>query len=254
MRTRTEPAPAGFVVGGLFAPVTALVSFVRHSRMFHPVGVSCWATVQRIDSGGSAGVLASRLPERALLRFSGAWWKRYELPDVLGCAVRLAQAPVHYEPRGSDQDLLFATIRRPWTTPFAPLSTNRRDYLANDYYAVSPFHVPGLGRIDLRLSPDARSPSGVDRGARLVAAVSAGRASLVLSWAPYSGAWRRPEPRSFSPLARLTIVGVTSLDDEATRFDPFQAGLGIEPVGFVHAIRALAYRASQRSRPASSRG
>lgn len=254
MTTNREIARAGFIAGGLLAPLTASLSWLRRSRMFHPVGVSCWATVRGIHGEGPAGVLAARLPDRALLRFSGAWWKRRELPDVLGCAIRLAYDPVHERPRPADQDLLFATIRRPWTTPFAPLSTDQHDYLANDYYAVSPFDFPGLERVELRVTPDAPSPGGADRDGRLVAAIDAKAASLLLSWAPYAGAFRRPEPKRFSPLARLTIVGVTSLDDEALRFDPFQAGLGIEPVGFVHAMRALAYRASQRARPGAVNG
>lgn len=249
MGRKAAIAPVGFIAGGFFAPLTAFVSWLRHSRMFHPVGVSCWATVEGVATEGAAGALAARLPDRALVRFSGAWWKEHELPDVLGCAVRLADEPVHDEPRPADQDLLFATIRRPWTTPFAPLSTEQHDYLANDYHAVAPFTAPGLDRVDLRLTPEAPSPSGEDRRGRLLAAIAARRASLVLSWAPYGSAWRRPDPRRFSPLARLTIVDVASIDDVALRFDPFQTGLHLEPVGFVHGMRALAYRASQRARP-----
>ncbi|MEO8183439.1 MAG: hypothetical protein ABI895_31785 [Deltaproteobacteria bacterium] len=40
------------------------------------------------------------------------------------------------------------------------------------------------------------------------------------------------------------------LDQEALRFDPFRAGRGVTPVGFVHALRRATYLASQRARPA----
>jgi hypothetical protein len=50
----------------------------------------------------------------------------------------------------------FATIRRPWTMPLAPLATVTTDYLANDYFAVSPFSLegdPNGSRVYFRIHP-----------------------------------------------------------------------------------------------------
>jgi hypothetical protein len=243
---------AGGLAGGALAPLTALMSWVRRSRMFHPVGMSCLATVEPAAQHGRAVNLSGRLPRHALVRFSGAWWKRHEWTDVLGCAVRLSAEPLHEQPRASDQDLLFATIRRPWTMLLAPLFTDVHDYLANDYHGVSPFRIEELGKVDLRVIADVGWPVGADRAARLASAIEAGRARLTLEWAPYTRCWRLPDEHRFAPLARFTLTEVVHLDDAALRFDPFRCGLEIEPAGFVHAVRMRTYHASQRARPASS--
>jgi hypothetical protein len=45
------------------------------------------------------------------------------------------------------------------------------------------------------------------------------------------------------------LLHVLDLDQEALRFDPFRAGRGIVPVGFVQWVRRLTYASSQRLRP-----
>ena len=132
---------AGTALGWVAAPAFAAVSAIRRARTFHPRGVVYAATVDALD-----GALGEALRGAALVRFSSAWWKGpAELPDALGCALRFryADAPSS-EAAGDDQDLLFATIRRPFTTPLSPLTTDAHDFLGNDYYAVS--HLRGAGR------------------------------------------------------------------------------------------------------------
>jgi hypothetical protein len=193
--------------------------------------------------------LAARLTGAALVRFSGALWKRAEsLPDVLGCAIRLRDSDSgdSDDEKPSDQDLLFATIRRPWTMPFAPFSTAVHDYLANDYFAVSPFDA-GLPRsIYLRLHSveTAREDRG-SRGDRLARAVARHDAVLDLeaSHGPF-GPW--------SPLITLVLQRPASVDPERLRFRPFHSGRGLTPRGFVHSLRVGVYALSQRARPNQS--
>ncbi len=230
----------GRALGFVLAPLTGGVSLVRRSRMFHPEGV-----VYRVEvTPLSADPASPRLAGPALVRFSGAWWKRREWPDVLGLAIRFGDPGA---PAPDDQDLLFATIRRPWTMPFAPLATRVHDYLANDYYGVSPFDVAGLGRRYLRIVPT-RGAAGRagDRASRLAAEVARGavRLELQVSVTPRTG---------YTPFAELRIVSpLGGVDQAALRFSPFRDGRGIAPRGLVHAMRLGAYRASQAMRPASS--
>ena len=146
------------------------------------------------------------------------------------------------EPGSDDQDLLFATIRRPWTMPFAPLTTEVHDYLGNHYFAVSPFEA-GVGhRAYLRLRPEPSSAVGENRNERLVSAVARGPVTLHLEIGrdPF-GPW--------SPLVRVQLEAIAEVDGEALRFRPFRDGRGLTPTGFVHALRIEMYSLSQRARP-----
>lgn len=241
---------AGWIAGAALSPLTASLSAVRQSRMFHPAGVVCRAEA-RVDADvGPARLLAERLSGPALLRWSSAWWKRGEWADVLGCAIRFGAGSLGTESAAGDQDLLLATIQRPWTMAFAPWSTRQHDFLENVYFGVSPFEVDALGRIDVRLRADAASAQG-SRAERLLAAVR-DRRTLRLEWAPYVGPIRRPPPRAFSPLVRLDLEGLEEIDQRALRFDPFRCGRGLRPVGFVHNMRRASYAASQAARPSRS--
>jgi hypothetical protein len=235
------------------AAVAAGLSFMRRARVFHPSGIVCRAEIEPV--GGAPDGAAARVRGSGIVRLSSAWWKFGQWPDVLGCAVRFSEDPLTTTPKASDQDLLFATILRPWTMALAPFMTAYRDFLANRYYAVSPFDVAELGRVEWRLSPESPERFVGSRDARLAAAIASGKASFLLEWAPYRAPWQlvtRAGERQFSPLARVRLVGVLPLDQATLRFDPFHAGRGLHPVGFVHALRLLTYPASQLARPARS--
>jgi hypothetical protein len=236
----------GLAAGWVMAPLFGLVSFARHARTFHPRGPTFHGVVTR-HTGAPVALhgLADRLVGRALVRFSGALWKHAEnVPDVLGCAIRLQHDDTESpEPGDDDQDLLFATIRRPWTMPFAPLTTRIHDYLANDYFAVSPFDAGDGRRIYLRLHPHHPStdPSG-ERSDRLGHEVERGHAHLNLEVGDGPlGPW--------TPLVTVSLQRVARVDGEALRFRPFRDGRGLRPRGFVHALRVGVYAVSQRTRP-----
>ncbi|HET9957125.1 MAG TPA: hypothetical protein VFQ61_21660 [Polyangiaceae bacterium] len=238
----------GWLAGLALAPLTGSVSAVRRSRMFHPRGVLYRAEVEAAPASSALAGLASALAGPALVRWSSAWWKRGERTDVLGCAIRFGSDPLHAAPQPGDQDLLLATIRRPWSMAFAPWTTDFHDFLANDYYGVSPFQV-GTRRVEWRLAPEREAPPGPTRSERLERAVRAGEASLRLELAAYSGPLFPPVGESFRSVVQLHLREPVELDQEALRFDPFRDGRGITPVGFVHSMRKLTYLASQRARP-----
>jgi hypothetical protein len=240
---------SGRALGLALAPFTGLLSAARRARMFHPNGVVCSARAEPVALSGPARDVAERLAGPVLMRWSSAWWKHVEWMDALGCALRFTREPFGTEPQPGDQDLLVATIQRPWTLPFAPLSTHHRDFLANTYYGVSPFEVPPLGRIEWRLCAQQPASGIGSRRERLARAIAEKRAIVVLEWAVYAGAFQRPVPAHFAPLLEIHLTGEVDLDQRALRFDPFLAGRGLEPVGFVHALRRSTYRASQALRP-----
>jgi hypothetical protein len=236
----------GLAAGWAIAPVFGLASFLRRARTFHPRGPVLHATVRPYtDAPIELRGLAERLAGPALVRFSGALWKDAEgAPDVLGCAVRLRRHDQDtVEPSEDDQDLLFATIRRPWTLPVSPFTTAVRDYLDNDYYSVSPFDA-GLARpVYLRLhSAHTSAPGWRFRNERLAYETQRGRAVLELDVGPGpSGPW--------APLVTVSLDRLAKIDGEALRFRPFRTGRGVRPQGFVHALRVGAYSLSQRARP-----
>jgi hypothetical protein len=233
----------GAAVGGVLAPITGLVSRLRHARMFHPDGAVYRATVAVAESAPpDLRRVGNRLTGAALVRFSSAWWRApREWPDVLGMAVRWAPPDT--------QDLLLATIRFPWTTPFAPLATDVRSFLWNHYHAVSPFVIEPVGRVKLRMrSPRIRNRSGVPRLVHLAREIEAGRAIWTLEARRLAPSFFR---RRWEPVAQLVLQRRVTIDQAALRFSPFITGRGLLPVGFVHGLRAATYAASQRARPAT---
>lgn len=239
---------AGAVTGWTIAPIVAAVSAVRRARMFHPRGVVYEAIVRPSAVDGGWGALARRLEGKAIVRLSSAWWKSREWRDVLGCAIRFEAGE-----REGDQDLLFATIKHPWTMPFAPLTTDHHDFLANHYYAVSPFCSEDAGLIDLRLRPERASDGFGSREERLARAVEDHTAVLVLEARRHRRALdlRHHEPHAIAVIE--LVQRAEDVDQERLRFDPFKSGRGIEPAGFVNALRIGAYRASQKVRPRRER-
>lgn len=241
-RAKREVAEAaGLITGVVVAPLFALGSRVRRARFFHPEG-SCYLAQVSSQADEALTPLADRLQGCALVRLSTAWWRGgKQWPDALGCAIRFFRDHDPMQPDAADQDLLFATIPRPWLTPLAPLFTTPHDFLANIYYGTSPFVVDGLGKARLRLMPVARVSLGDGRQQRLAEAVQRGEASFVLQ-ALVAG-------RDWQPVVQIALTDRVQVDQEALRFSPFRAGRGIEPSGFVHAMRRVVYPASQAARP-----
>lgn len=219
------------MIGKSWAPVTKAISTVRRARMFHPEGIVGRGTVEAV--AGPYEALGERLAGPVLARCSAALWKGApRWFDVLGIALRF----------GEDQDLLFATIRSPFTMAGAPVTTRTDDFLANRYWAVSPFEVEGVGRVKFRLTPETEVKVVDERDEALRRAIEAGGVVWRLEA-------RRVYRRRYEGVARVVIERMApEVDEERLRFDPYRAGRGIVPSGLVHAIRPAAYAGSQRGR------
>lgn len=230
-------------VGWVFGPLAAAGSLVRRSRLFHPDGVIYRAEVLPAAVTGPAADIAARLAGQALVRLSSGWWKDgKEWPDALGVSIRFRSEPaVTAEPAPGDQDLLFASFPSLWLLPFAPLMTNQHNFLANDYFAIAPFEIEGLGRVKLRLRAR-RVPAAGDRETSLEHATAAGLAVFELEA-------RRLGRAQYEPIATIRLLRRVVIDQEALRLSPFRSGRGIVPRGFVQATRLGTYILSQLARP-----
>jgi hypothetical protein len=246
----SPPAPgtalrerAGDLVGLATAPLAAAVASARHARVFHADGVLLSA---RVDPAARSVLpdVSERLRGQAIVRFSSALWRHErEWPDALGCAIRFRSTAVaSAKPEKGDQDLLFATIRSPFTLPIAPIGTHVHDYLANTYYATSPFDVVGVGRAKWRIVPEHAGVGYGTRVERLRDALTHGGAQLRLEL-------RRTFHPAWLPVALITLIRPIAIGQDELRFSPFRDGRGIAPRGFVHALRRFVYPASQAARP-----
>lgn len=235
----------GEAIGGWLAPLLATIARMRGARVFHPEGALFRGVLEPTVTDGPYAELAQRLGRTVLARCSPALWRNgFEHLEVLGIALRFHDGELAgVAPAAGDQDLLFATIRSPFTMGLAPFTTNAHDFLANDYFAVSPFAFGGDHRIELRLLPLDRYAGEGTRAAKLAAAVESGAARFGLEV-------RRTLRLGWHAIAEVRLVEAVELDQRALRFDPFQNGAGLEPVGTVHAIRRAAYGASQAGRHA----
>lgn len=231
----------GETIGATWAPLVRRIAAARHARMFHPDGTLFSGSITAVVDSPFAD-LAAQLGPHVLSRFSGALRRKgRESLDVLGIALRFSHAPISsVEPRETDQDLLFATILSPFTMPFSPFTTRSHDFFANNYYAVAPFAI-GERRVKFRVVPIGHPAKEGTRAESLAAAVRAGGAHFTLEA-------RETLHLRWHPIARIAIQHEETLDQSALRFDPFQDGAGIVPVGVVQAIRRRAYPASASQR------
>ncbi|HEU4409051.1 MAG TPA: hypothetical protein VFS43_27580 [Polyangiaceae bacterium] len=238
----------GYITGALTSPAFALGSCLRRARVFHPDGVVFAATCEPATDEAALGPLAARLAGSAVVRLSEGLFRRgRELPDVLGCAIRLRgprSAAAELAP--DDQDLLFGTFRSIVTLPFAFVTTDTRNYLLNTYFSAVPYEIAGVGVVLLRLVPTVRGAGvGVNREARLENARQRGLAGFLLELRP-----RFLPIVPWRPLVSLRLGEPLALGSGALGFSPWQSGMGLRPYGFVQATRAVPYRLSQAARAA----
>lgn len=241
---------AGWFSGYGLGLMTGLTALVRRSRTFHPRGLTYHAQVTVVPNSFAA-FDSSILAGNALVRLSSAWWKKVEAPDVLGIAVRFTQSrPLRTEVSPEDQDLLFATIKYPWTTPLGPLTTDFRNFMANEYYAVSPF---GMGQQEKLFKFKLKHLNAPTKD------IEQSRTELLeeavkFHQAVFAVMVQEVAEKSWHAVAQLSLDKSFSCDQETLRFSPFQNGLNINPRGYVHFLRIGAYRMSQAVRPTENIG
>jgi hypothetical protein len=234
----------GRVIGLALAPIVFLVALVRGARAFHPDGAVWRADVVGTFRGdGPLARVAARLAGPALARLSPAMHRAGGGErDVLGLGVRFGA--------GGEQDLLLATF-----DGFAPAQlrralkdTDARDYLHNEYRAVSPYRVDGGDVVvTLRACGDGDGApardDGPQRDERLARAVAAGRALLHVEA-------RAPDDAHapWLPLVDVTLVARSSVTQAALRLSPLRDGLGLRGTGAYAGIRWAVYPVSQLAR------
>jgi hypothetical protein len=154
------------------------------------------------------------------------------LPDVYG--------------RGRDQDLLLVTSADLPLVHHAFLPAT--DVQQRPYTSSLPYRAGGerflIGALPDPLSP---RPGGDTELERLDAAARTGRLRFRLAVAPLMGRFR--------PVAELWIGERLPAELDALRFNPWNCGGGLEPVGALNGARDRAYKLSQATwRRAHPRG
>lgn len=167
-----------------------------------------------------------KFPENAMIRFSSAMWKNKEWRDVLGVSIRF----------GEIQDLLFASFNHPWQTPIGPFLTKYHDFFLNDYFAVSPFIVNGK-KVYFKLQAEDFKIYDGSRNEKLRKNI--GHSKLILMMG---------KEKEWTQIAEVSLLEEIQIDQEQLRMNPFRAGLGIHPKGFIQHLRIGSYRFSQFGR------
>ncbi len=224
-------AAAGYAVGAALARVAKL----RGGKPVHPHGVVYRARL-RIDgqAGGPRGAeLLSRSGNRpALVRFSRSVGLPRPLPDLLGASVRVLDA---YGPSRHQDLLMVSSVDRPILHHlFVPAT----DVQQRPYSSSLPYRA-GAEVILVGLLPDPLSPrpAGTDEFDRLARAAATGRLGFGLAVAALGGRFRR--------IGSLDIEDRLPRGADAIRFNPFNSGGGLEPVGLLNRMRRQAYPMSQ---------
>lgn len=222
----------GWLLGYPLGLFTGSVSFLRGARMFHPSGVIVAADVHSLTS-------EIQFPNKALVRFSSAWWKNKEWMDVLGVSIRFGANGKSVLAQPEEQDLLFASFERPWQIALGPFITDFHDFFYNDYFSVSPFLFK-KALVEFKLTPSFYHTVTGTRKERLLQDI-VDNAELRL--------WMRkiPEQEWFA-IAVIKLSEELLLNQEELKFNPFQNGLNIYPRGFIQHLRIGSYRLSQLGR------
>lgn len=222
---------AGYGTGALMSGLAA----IRAGKPVHPQGVVHRARL--IVEGGAAAPPGSELLSRpatrpAIVRFSRSIGLPQPLPDLLGASIRILDA----YGRDRHQDILLVTSFDLPVLHYGVMLT--KDLQARPYSSSFPYRA-GDRTFLLGLLPRAESPrpDGRDEFDRLDRAAATGRLAFDLSVAPHAG--------RFSRVASLHVEERLPGGADALRFNPFNTGGGLEPAGFLNAIRDYAYPMAQ---------
>jgi hypothetical protein len=228
---RTAVDLAGYAIAWLMAGLAAL----RGGKAVHPHGVVYRARL--VIDGAPAAPPASELlstpaTHDALMRFSRSLGLPRPLPDLLGVSLRVVDA----YGRDRHQDVLMvSSIDLPVLHHvFVPAS----DVQQRPYSSSLPYRA-GEATVILGVTPDPRSPrpAGDDEFDRLDRAAATGRLVFGLAVATVGSRFKRVG--SLHVEARMP----DALD--ALRFNPFNCGGGLQPVGVLNRLRDYAYPLSQ---------
>lgn len=212
------------------------LSALRGRRVFHPDGAAFEATVTISPSGPAYGVPLLDEPgsHPALVRLSRGAGLPEPTPDVIGVAVRLVD--VHGD-GGLHQDLLLAGSRP--QPGLRHLLVPGPGFADRHFSTILPYRVGTSTVIFGARSPDFGPTGTLDEVSALV---DRGGLRLDLLTATLTGAWR--------PLGSVDVHRrLPQQDSDALRFNPWNTGGGMAPVGPFQRMRRAAYPASQSASP-----
>jgi hypothetical protein len=222
---------AGYGVGTLLAGVAA----ARGGKAVHPDGV-VYRTRLVVDGAAHAPqaseLLSTPSTHSAVMRFSRSVGLPRPLPDLLGVSLRVPDA---YGPGGHQDLMAVSSIDLPVLHHiFVPAG----DVQQRPYSSSLPYRAGGE-TIIIGVTPDPSSPrpAGGDEFDRLERAARTGRLVFGLSVASVGGRFRRVGSLHVQERLRETL--------DALRFNPFNCGSGLEPVGVLNRLRDYAYPMSQ---------
>lgn len=244
---RQEPTLEAGTPGLLARPVGAVfraLSVLRGgARSLHPQGVVFEATVD-VDRppagiGGDVPLLGAHGSHGAVVRLSRGAGLPHRLPDVHGLAIRIP----HAYGEGRHQDLLLATTLGGSLAHHVLFPSP--NFFSARYSTILLYDVGGSLRVfEARAVTEPVAQS--DPFDELLATAAHRDVRFELSLAAPLG---RPRPFATVTLGRV----VAESEAEPLRFNPWNAGGGIRPVGPFNGLRESAYRDSQRGWAADAR-
>lgn len=222
------------VIDSALAATFGTASKIRGTKVFHPHGVVHAATVRISDAPGApegAPLLRTRAEHRAIVRVSRATGLRRPIPDVRGLAIRLLDV---YGP-DRHQDFLLVTSGDGLLAQHLLLPARQISSLP--YSCLAPYRIDGeLYIIGAYARPSVDWRSGGDFE-QLNALAASGRPAFDLGIARLGQRLR--------PFGTLTFGDRLPDEANATRFNVYNTGDGLEPATFVNRWRKPAYAASQ---------
>lgn len=217
------------------------LSSVRGRRIFHPYGLAYTATLT-IDtpplSPSECLLLGTARSYPAIVRFSRGIGLPQPLPDILGIALRL---PDVYGP-GQHQDLLYIASGNGWLLNRLLLFTG--GYLHRPFSSILAYRASQHHLLFGLLPPDTPPELPGTDLTELRRLARAGQLTYRFAVAAPAQRWRA--------IGTLTATAELSpAFSEQLRFNPWNTGGGLTPVGFLQRLRRNAYRASQQGRQAA---
>ncbi|HUR85447.1 MAG TPA: hypothetical protein VMY78_08885 [Solirubrobacteraceae bacterium] len=224
---------SGYAVGGVLAALAA----ARGAKAVHPHGVTHRARL--VVDGAPHAPRASQLlatpgEHDVLMRFSRSLGLPRPLPDLLGVSLRVVDA----YGAGRHQDFLLVTsVDLPVLHHiFLPA----RDVQQRPYSSALPYRAGDeTFLVGVVADPSSPRPPGEDEFERLHRAAATGALTFGLATASLRGRFRR--------VATLHVQERMPDAIDSLRFDPFNCGGGLQPVGTLNRLRDYAYPLSQRA-------
>jgi hypothetical protein len=240
--TDAPGTPAAQALGSAIGAVLGAIAAARRGKAVHPHG-AVYSARLLTDGSGPRGstLLGGRAEHRAIVRFSRSVGMPRPLPDLLGMSIRVLDA---YGP-DRHQDLLLVTSA---DLPVAHhIFLPARDVQQRPYTSSLPFRA-GDERFLVGTLPDPGSPrpAGGNELERLAVAAGTGRLRFQLAVAPLLGRFR--------PVGQIWIEARMPGELDALRFNPWNTGGGLEPVGALNGARDRAYKMSQAAWGRTQRG